>query len=175
MFNRNLIIITGQEGAGKSTICKELLPQTPDAASFDAENVGQTNPWEMNEAFISLLWKNVADLTRNFWGAGYKTVIAGSFLTTHDELKKFREYLPPEASIIVLQLCASKETRDRRRIERSKPTAKEWRDDLDKRYPEDTSLSQAHTEYRYVRIENSDQSAEETVRQIQKALPEIYG
>lgn len=175
MTNRNLIIITGQEGAGKSTLCKALLPITPNAASFDAENVGQTNPWEMNDAFIDLLWNNVEDLTRNFWEAGFNTVIAGSFMDTYSEFTKFRERFPDEANVIILHLCASKSTRDQRRLERAKPTTKEWRDDIDMRYPEDISLGQAHDEYRYVQIENSEQSLEETVHQIREALPEIYG
>jgi len=128
----------------------------------------------MNKTFIDLLWKNVIDLTRNFWAAGYKTVIAGSFMNTYDDFKNFRACFPDETNIFVIQLCATKNSRDKRRVERSKPTTKEWRDDLDKRYPEDTSLSQADDEYRYIRIENSDQSVEETVGQIEKALPEIY-
>jgi guanylate kinase len=44
MAKVNLLIITGQEGAGKTTICRELLAHTPSAARIDGEDLGQTNP-----------------------------------------------------------------------------------------------------------------------------------
>lgn len=170
----NLIIITGQEGVGKSTIWKALLAVTPSAASFDAENVGQTNPWEMNEQFIRLLWKNVIDLIRNFRDAGFQTIIAGSFLTTYTEYKEFRRLFPDKMTVYVVHLCAEKAVRDRRRIERSKPTDKEDRDDIDRRYPEDCSLMQAGDDYRYIRVDNSALSVAETVHAIQQAIPEVF-
>ena len=35
--SKNLIIVVGQEGAGKSAIVRALLPETPTSAQIDAE------------------------------------------------------------------------------------------------------------------------------------------
>lgn len=171
---RNLIIITGQEGAGKSTIVRSLLPHTPCAAQIDAEDVGQTNPWEMSEDFILLLWKNVSTLMNNFWDSGFSTVLAASFLSTYEEYKRFQKFIPVDTSVFIIQLCASKQTRDRRRINRSKPTCSEWRDDLDNRFPEDTTIASALDNYRYIGIENGNLTVRSTIDLIKKRIPEIY-
>ncbi len=41
MSNVNILIITGQEGSGKTTTCRLLLSHTPNAAMIDAEDLGQ--------------------------------------------------------------------------------------------------------------------------------------
>ena len=41
MPSTNLLIITGQEGSGKTTVSRELLVQTQNAARIDAEDLGQ--------------------------------------------------------------------------------------------------------------------------------------
>ena len=73
-----LVVVTGEEGAGKSTIVRALLPHTPHGARIDAEDIGQTNPCPMDDRFFDLLRHNVAGLVENFWAAGYATVIAGT-------------------------------------------------------------------------------------------------
>ncbi len=70
MTDSNLIIIEGQEGAGKSTTVRALVKAIPGSAQIDAEDVGEVNPWQMDDAYLRMLWQNVADLTRNFWSAG---------------------------------------------------------------------------------------------------------
>lgn len=70
--------------------------------------------------FLNLMWNNVACLTRNFWEAGYRTVLAGSFLSNLGHDNAFRMVLPDDANISVVQLCAGKPTRDVRRAERPK-------------------------------------------------------
>src|SRR5262249_60790041 len=66
---QRLIIISGEEGAGKSTIVRALLPSTPYGARIDAEDIAQTNPCPMDDTFFDLLRRNVADLVENFWAA----------------------------------------------------------------------------------------------------------
>src|SRR5690349_12625135 len=91
---QRLIIISGEEGAGKSTIVRALLPSTPYGARIDAEDIGQTNPCPMDDIFFDLLRRNVAGLVENFWAAGYVNVIAGSFLRRYSDYVSFRQLLP---------------------------------------------------------------------------------
>ena len=83
---------------------------------------------------MELLWRNVAVLVRNYWAAGYRNVIAGSFFDELPEYLRFRPLLPPDVRIYLVHICASKEVRDQRRIERPKSTSKEWRDWIDEAY-----------------------------------------
>ncbi len=171
---RRLVIVTGQEGVGKTTIVPALLPYLQPGAAVDAEEVGQVNPWQFDDAFKTLLWDNVADIVRNFWQAGYTTVIAGSFINDYADYVQFRHRLDADVDIYVIHLCASKAARDERRIARLKQTSKEWRDAVDRSCPEDTTLRGATAEYRYVRLQNSSLSVAETVDQIRRALPSVF-
>lgn len=36
MHSNRLVLVSGEEGAGKSTVIRALLPHTPDAARIDA-------------------------------------------------------------------------------------------------------------------------------------------
>jgi predicted ABC-type ATPase len=38
---RRLVIVSGEEGSGKSTVVRALLPHTPRGARIDAEDVGK--------------------------------------------------------------------------------------------------------------------------------------
>jgi hypothetical protein len=172
---RRLIIIVGQEGTGKSTVVRALLPQTPQGAQIDAEDLGQVNPWQWDDAFKRLLWSNVAALARNFWDAGYTTVIAGSFLNDYTDYMQFRPYVDRNVAIHLVHLCASKAARDVRRIERAKPSTEAWRDELDRRFPEDTTLRDADADYCYSRLDTTGLTLAETVLRIQHALPDLYG
>lgn len=172
---RNLIVVEGQEGAGKSTIIRALIRVTPGGAQIDAEDVGQVNPFIFDEAFLELLWDNVAAVADNFWRAGYTTVIAGSFLRGYPDLPRFLRRLDIEPSTYVIQLRASRVVRDRRRIEREKPTTAEWRDHVDRIAPEDRSLAEASEHHRFLRVDNDELSIDETVAIIRDALPEVYG
>ncbi len=174
MPEANLLMITGQEGAGKSTTIQALVSETPSSARIDAEDVGDTNPWNMDDSYLQLLWKNVADLTRNFWDAGYRTVVAGSFANSIDQYRAFRGILNRDANVYVVQLCAGKPVRDVRRIERGKPTSEEWRDMVDRVDPEDTTFATTNGDYRVLRIDNDGIAVTETVQRIQAWAPELY-
>lgn len=175
MKKNALIVVVGQEGSGKSTLVRALLTQTAPGAQIDAEDIGQINPFNFDNHFKQLLWKNVAMLAQNYWSAGISTVIAGSFANDYQDYLGFRTYLKSEADIYLVHLCAVKTVRDQRRIERAKPSTREWRDWLDEHYPEDISLQSVNADYHYIRIENSHLSVEETVSQITTSIPDVYG
>jgi hypothetical protein len=173
--DRNLLLVFGQEGAGKSTVLRSLLRKTPSAAQVDAEDLGQVHPWVMDAEFLDLLWNNVIDVIHNFWRAGYENVLAGSHLVGYEDYSRFRQRLEGEVNIFIVQLCASKGVRDRRRIGRSKPSNRAARDWVDKHYPEDQELQDHLDEYQYVRIDSSGLSVAQTVSLITRAFPGIYG
>lgn len=175
MGRNHLIIVVGQEGAGKSTLVRALLPRTNPGAQIDAEDIGQINPFQFDSHFKQLLWKNVSTLIKNYWSAGLNNVIAGSFLNDYDDYRRFRHYLPEEISIYLVHLCVSKPVRDKRRIERHKPSSKEWRDRIDEAFPEDASFQTVQADYRYIRIDNSELSIYEAIILIMEAIPEVYG
>jgi hypothetical protein len=129
----------------------------------------------MDDAYIDLLHANVEALTGNFWGAGYRTVIAASFLSNDTHYEHFMTRLDHPVDVYVIHLCAAKRVRDVRRIERAKPSSQEWRDMVDLADPEDSTLGQHASDYRYTRIDNGDLTVAETVAMIQRALPEVYG
>jgi hypothetical protein len=170
-----LVIVNGEEGAGKSTIVRALLPHTPRGARIDAEDVGQTNPCPMDDEFFGLLRRNVAGLVENFWTAGYVNVVAGSFLRGYRDYLAFRDLLTRPSAVFMVELLVGKGERDRRRTTRAKRTTRRWRDMVDL-IPEDLTIRQAiDADYRYVGIDTTDQDAAATVHRITAAIPEIYG
>jgi hypothetical protein len=170
---QRLIIISGEEGAGKSTIVRALLPSTPYGARIDAEDIGQTNPCPMDDTFFDLLRRNVAGLVENFWAAGYVNVIAGSFLRRYSDYVSFRQLLRPSA-VFLIDLLVDKEVRDHRRITRAKRTTQEWRDMVDQ-IPEDRTIRRAtDADYRYIGIDTTDLDVGGTVQRIKGAIPEVY-
>ena len=171
---QRLIIVSGEEGAGKSTIVRALLPSTAYGARIDAEDIGQTNPCPMDDTFFDLLRRNVAGLVENFWAAGYVNVIAGSFLRCYSDYVSFRQLLPRPAAVFLVDLLADRQVRDHRRITRAKQTTQEWRDMVDQ-IPEDRTIRQAaDADYRYIGIDTTNLDVAGTVQRIKDAIPEVY-
>jgi hypothetical protein len=125
IWGQRLIIVSGEEGAGKSTIVHALLPSTPRGARIDAEDIGQANPCPMDDTFFDLLRRNVVGLVENFWAAGYANVIAGSFLRRYSDYMSFRQLLPRPSAVFLVDLLVDREMRDRRRITRAKQTTQD--------------------------------------------------
>jgi chloramphenicol 3-O-phosphotransferase len=169
-----LIVVNGEEGAGKSTVIRALLPHTPRGARIDAEDVGQVNPCLMDDDLFDLIRRNVALLVENFWRAGYVNVVAGSFLREYSDYLAFRRLLPPPSAVFLVELLVAKDVRDRRRATRAKQTTQQWRDRVDL-LPEDVTIRQtSDADYRYLGIDTTDLDVAETVRRIKAEIPEIY-
>ncbi|NBE96198.1 hypothetical protein FE391_20300 [Nonomuraea sp. KC401] len=172
---RHLILVSGREGAGKSTIIRALLPLTPHGARVDGEDLGQVNPCRYDEAFWHLLRSNVAVLVRNYWAAGYPNVIAGSFFLTRDDYLRFRDLVPEVDEVYMVELLVEHDERQRRRLTRAKQTTQEWRDGVDLADTRDTTIADDQDGYRYLGVDSTGMTPEETVAAIRRGIPEIYG
>ncbi|MEV5746479.1 hypothetical protein AB0L00_01560 [Actinoallomurus sp. NPDC052308] len=172
---RRLILVSGQEGAGKTTIIRALLPHTPRGARIDAEDLGQVNPCLYDDAFWRLLRANVAGLVRNYWAAGFENVIAGSFFTTRDDFWSFRELVPEVDEVYMVQLLVQPDERQHRRLTRAKRTTQEWRDIVDQVDTVDTTIAANQDGYRYAAVDGTGMTPEQTVAAIMCEFPEIYG
>ncbi|SDT05483.1 hypothetical protein SAMN04489812_3970 [Microlunatus soli] len=154
-----------------------LLPLTPGAAKIDAEDVGQVNPFTFDQRFLEMLWSNVIAVIQNFWSAGYSTVITGSLLDgdSASSLQDFRSRLPDDIALYVVRLHAAKPVRDRRRIDRPKPSSRQWRDQVDAAYAAAGSgLHEDAGDHRLITVDNSDQHLHVTIAEIRARIPEIY-
>jgi chloramphenicol 3-O-phosphotransferase len=170
-----LVIVGGEEGAGKSSIIRALLPHTPRGARIDAEDVGQTNPCPMDDRFFDLLRRNVASLVENFWAAGYVNVVAGSFLRHHADYLAFGRLLTRPSAVFLVELLVDRQVREHRRTTRAKRTTQQWRDIVDL-IPQDTTIRRATgAGYRYLGVDTTRLDIPETVARITAAIPEIYG
>jgi hypothetical protein len=128
----------------------------------------------MDDRFFDLLRRNVAGLVENYWAAGYRTVVAGSFLRDHSDYLAFRGRLTRPATVFLVELLVDKAVRDHRRTTRAKQTTQEWRDMVDA-IPDDVTVRQAvDTDYRYIGIDTTDLDVAGTVERITAAIPEIY-
>jgi len=153
---------------------RALVKVIPESAQIDAEYVGEVNSWQMNDAYLRLLSKNVAGLTRNFWSAGYPTFSAGSFVSNIGHYRAFRDVLNMPANTYVVHLCATKASRDVRRINRGKETSEEWQEMADQADPEDTSFAEANAGYTFLRIDNDGLEVSDTVERIRQWAPEFF-
>lgn len=173
----SIILVTGEEATGRTTTIRALLAESPGAVKLDPEEVGQVNSFVFGPSFLQLLQDNVCDVITNFWAAGYRVVITGSFPCgdTHFSFRRFQAQLPEDVSVYLVHLRASKAVRDRRRIDRDKPSTEELREQVDASYPrDDDSLRHNALGCRYIIIDNSNQQLAETVADIKAAIPEVY-
>ncbi|WP_326551877.1 hypothetical protein [Micromonospora sp. NBC_01813] len=110
----------------------------------------------------------------NFWAAGYVNVLTGSFLRDHDDYRAFRQLLPPQTAVFLVELLVDRAVRDQRRLTRAKRTTQRWRDRVDL-IPEDRTMREAlDADYRYIGIDTTALDVAESVQRIMDEIPEIY-
>ncbi len=173
---RRLLLVSGREGAGKTTITRALLPYLHAGAVVDGEDLGRVNPWVYDDAFRDLHRRNVAALVTNFWAAGYPNVVAGSFFSTLAEYQAFRSLLGDVTEVLVVELQVDKPERDRRRATRSKVTTQAWRDtvDLAERHDDSLRLADGREGYRYLTVDTTSLDVDATVARISAAAPGMF-
>ncbi|TFD99480.1 AAA family ATPase [Jeotgalibacillus salarius] len=89
---QRIYIISGPAGVGKSTTSKRLAQSFEHSAYIEGDVIhhmvvgGYLPPWE-SEASLSLVWKNIADLSINFIEDNKNVVI--DYVAFPDEVEKF--------------------------------------------------------------------------------------
>ncbi len=63
-MKKRLLIITGQEGVGKTTTTKELVSHIQNSAAIDGEDLGHINPWKY-EKVLDVIGKNILSVINN--------------------------------------------------------------------------------------------------------------
>ncbi|KAB8138150.1 ATP-binding protein [Gracilibacillus oryzae] len=124
MDRRNVYIISGPAGVGKSTTSKELLKKLKDSAYISGDAVshmhigGRQKPWESKKE-ISLIWDNILCLTRNFLSYGNDVVI--DYVTFPSEANwLFKNIIDLDVSVHYVVLWTDKETLLKRDLMRKK-------------------------------------------------------
>lgn len=111
-----LVLIGGQEGAGKTSLIKALGKVTLGSAAVDAEGVGQVNLCLYDDAFFVLLRRNIAWLVDRYWQAGYSTVITGSLFWSYTDYRYFKIALTTAHEPYVVNLLVASEVRQQRHL-----------------------------------------------------------
>lgn len=173
---KKLLIVFGDEGAGKSTFAKNIVRHLTNGAAFDAENVLQVKPFEYNADFINLAIKNSISLTHNFFEAGYEQVVAGSFIGNREQFDTFKSQLKYDPKIYALQLLADKSVRDQRRLSREKPTTQELMDWMDKTWPTSFSLEETAGDgaYKFLKLDNTGRTVDEEIEVVKREFPDFF-
>ncbi|WP_059172202.1 AAA family ATPase [Bacillus sp. FJAT-27445] len=91
---RNIYIVSGPAGVGKSTTARMLAEQFNHSAYIEGDTVnhmvigGYIPPWESEELQL-LVWENLADLSINFVQAGKDVVI--DYVAFPEDVRRFSE------------------------------------------------------------------------------------
>ena len=73
---KNLIVIGGPMGVGKSSVCRELLNRTDRAVWLDGDWCWMMHPWQVTGETRAMVERNIIMLLRNFLTcSAYETVI----------------------------------------------------------------------------------------------------
>jgi 2-phosphoglycerate kinase len=121
---RNVIILSGPAGVGKSTTSEVLVKKLSNSAYLSGDYIshmhinGREKPWESEQEHF-LIWNNILQLTRNFINYGSDVVI--DFVAFPDDARWLSENIKELNAIVkYVVLWADKDTlikRNNMRIE----------------------------------------------------------
>ncbi|MGP3928872.1 hypothetical protein [Nonomuraea sp. KM88] len=86
-----------------------------------------------------------------------------------------RDLVPEADEVYMVQLLVERDERQRRRLTRAKQTTQEWRDRVDLADTGDATIAADQDGYRYLGVDNTGLTPEQTVAVIKRAIPAIYG
>jgi broad-specificity NMP kinase len=122
---KNLIVVGGPMGVGKSSACRELLNRTDKAVWLDGDWCWTMHPWQVNSETRAMVERNIIDLLRSFLAcSAYETVIFDWVLhtdtVTHVILAGLRDL---ECRIVRVSLVCSPEELRARLIGDGRPSS----------------------------------------------------
>ncbi|MEY8352402.1 hypothetical protein AALB39_03500 [Lachnospiraceae bacterium 54-53] len=73
---KNLLFVCGANGIGKTSICKEIVKQTPNSAYVDSDPCRMMNPFVLSDETIPTIVNNISSLILNYMDCSIiKTVV----------------------------------------------------------------------------------------------------
>jgi broad-specificity NMP kinase len=154
-----IIIVTGTPGSGKTKTVHELMESTLNSAAIDGDPFLGINPFNRTTEERQLQYKNIADVARNYYEHGYKTIFI-AFVYGQSQLEMQIELLKDIDKVEVFVLTP-KEKALRERHESDSYEREAIEPSLE--------LNQKMAELKNVDIiDNSDMSIEEVAVQIKR-------
>ena len=116
---KNLVVVRGTMGAGKTAVCQKLLPLSAPAVWLDGDWCWQMAPFDPNEENRRMVMDNVSCLLRSFLqNSGLETVIFCWVLHQDEILQQLIERLKPlEYRLLVYNLILSPQALEARLTE----------------------------------------------------------
>ncbi|PIT92932.1 MAG: hypothetical protein COU06_02640 [Candidatus Harrisonbacteria bacterium CG10_big_fil_rev_8_21_14_0_10_38_8] len=165
-----LILISGQPGAGKTSVSRQLLSELSNTAYIESDSLITVNPFEMNERLNTLLLKNSVSLLNNYIFEGYQNIIICGLVKNQETLDSLVILLPENIEITLIWLRADKEIRKSRKQERGRDEAdsSKWLDFVDALIPDIDSFRLEKG--RYLSINTEEISITEVCSRIKTIL-----
>lgn len=113
---KNLVIIRGTMGAGKTAVCQKLLPLLAPAAWLDGDWCWMLSPFDPNEENRRMVMENICCLLKNFLqNSGLETVLFCWVLHQEPILEQLLARLQPlEYRLFVYNLVLSPQALEKR-------------------------------------------------------------
>ena len=83
---KKLVLINGTMGAGKTTVCEQLLPLLDAAVYLDGDWCWKMHPFVVNEENKAMVLKNIAFLLRSFLNNSGLNVILFSWVMQQESI-----------------------------------------------------------------------------------------
>jgi shikimate kinase len=115
-----LIFISGQGGAGKSSVGKALVKEINHSVYIGADSLVTTNPWEFGKKTDELAIKNAICLIDNFLASEFENIIIGGLARNQEVLDKFLLAFNRETEMLFVWLRADKKIRISRKEKRNR-------------------------------------------------------
>lgn len=104
-----IIIVNGAPGSGKTKTVRHLMETTLNSAAIDGDFLLGINPQNRTDEERTLRYKNIADVAKNYFEFGYKTIFI-SFVYGKSQLEEQIDFLKNTDNVEVFALVPNEET-----------------------------------------------------------------